>query len=135
MLNQRRKYLLRWRYDYPNKIICGMWSNPGEHPSNKAWCQNKEGLIRASIEGKDILTKKILVLAECDGHDFRNFQWIAAARVPAMSVKGDYTPLTQLVGMKLLTTDRELSVFDTGQTQDNALKNGEKELNFATYGK
>jgi hypothetical protein len=134
MFDAPRKYLLRWRYDYPEGSAYGMWSNPGTHKSNQAWCQNKEGLVRASVEGKDLVTKKVVTLAECDGHSFRVFQWMAAARVPGM-ITGSIKPMSQLIGMKLLTADRELSVFDTGYVHDKPLGNGERLLNFATYGK
>ena len=132
MLGQAPKFLLRWRYDYPNGPRMGMWSNPGGK-GNAAWSQNKEGLIRASVEGKNLKTKEIVTLAQCDGHDFRVFQWIAAAKVPGL-MKGTVRPMTQLIGMKILTGDTEIQILDTGHVQEVPLKEGEKNLNFATYG-
>ena len=111
-----------------------MWGNPGRSRANQAWTQNREGLVRASIEGKDLVTKEIVTLAQCDGHNFRTFQYIAVARAPAL-ITGTIQPMTQLVGMKILTTDYELIVLDTGETGKAKLKDSERNLNFATYGK
>lgn len=134
MLSLPRKYLLRWRYDYPNGSKMGMWSNPGDRKANQAWCQNKEGLVRASIEGKDLVTKEIKTLAECDGHEFRVFQWMAAAKIP-VGLRGSVKPASQLVGMKILTSEKEIAIFDTGQKAERNLPEGDKKLNFKTYGK
>lgn len=135
MQHSQKRYTLRWRYDFRDRpAVYGMWGNPGNGPGNQAWAQNKEGLSRAAVEAKDLDTKEIITLAECDGHDFRNFQWMAIAKVP-MNFKGQITPTSQLVGMKLLTTDFEISVFANGVVKKQPLPESEKKLHFATYGR
>ena len=130
------KYLLRWRYDYPEKVVRGMWSNAGENPANQAWSNNKEGLVRAIIEGKDLKTKEIKVLAECPGEDFRVFQWVASVRMPGGApAGGSVTIAGSIIGMKLLTRDEELTILDTGLGKARPLPESEKNLNFRTYGK
>ena len=128
------KYLLRWKYDYASGNRAGMWSRPGNTPATQAWANNKEGIVRASIEGKDLKTNQVVTLAECDGHDFRTFQWSAVSRVN-LGISGSQTPIPVLVGMKLLTSDHEIEVLVDGQVIRTPLKKGVRNLNFATYGK
>ena len=131
-----RQHLLRWRFDYsgnrPAKY--GIWSRPGETPEVQAWCQNKEGLVRASVEAKDIFTREVRTLAECDGWDFITFQWIAVASLPAI-FRGTVTPLTRVVGLKMVTRETALEVYDTGDVRVAARTDGDKQLNLATFGK
>ena len=50
-----KKYDLRWRFDFSDgKVKYGKWSSPGSTDELKAYCNNREGLIRASIEGKNV---------------------------------------------------------------------------------
>lgn len=124
-------YLLRWRFDFVGRAsVFGMWNSP----VNTAWNQNREGLTRASIEGKDVLTKQTVTLVECDGHDFRNFQWLAIARVnPGM--RGSVSPVPEHIGLKILTTNEEVSVLVTGQCARRTLSEPEKGIQFATFGR
>lgn len=90
--------------------------------------------MRASIEGKNLVTKQTVTLAECDGHDYRNFQWLAISKVnPAFS--GAVTPQVHNIGMKLLTTDQEIMVLNDGHIQKRPLTEDEKKINFATFGR
>jgi len=129
-------YRVRWRFDYLNRpSTYGIWNVPGP-AANQACFQNKEGMIRASIEGEDVKTREIKALAECDGHDFRNFQWMAVGRMLHMPRAGEsMKPLTNLVGMKLLTTNDEYRVYGTGAVEKVPLPESHKMINFATYGK
>lgn len=130
-----RKYVLRWRYDYSNAPAkYGIWSRPGNTPEVQAWRQNKEGLVRASIEAKDISTKEQRTLAECDGWNFVNFQWIAVASTPAL-FKGSVTPLTRLVGLKLMTRESMVEVYDTGEIKVLPRSEEDKTFHYATFGR
>lgn len=124
-------YCLRWRFDFAGKPeVFGMWDSA----VISAWNQNKEGLVRASIEGKHRGTKQTIVLAECDGHDFRNFQWLAVSKVnPGMS--GSVTPVAHNIGAKILTTSDEILVLNDGHVVRRPLTEGEKSINFATFGR
>lgn len=130
MLSSPRKYLLRWCYDYPQGAVSGGWSGTGI----SAWDKNKSGLLRARIEGKDLVTKEVKTLAECPGVDFRVFQWMAAAMVPS-GMSGTIRPMTKLIGLKIMCRDTEIAVLDTGEIQVRDLLEDEKRLSFATYGK
>lgn len=133
---QGRRYRLRWRFDYANgSTKFGIWDNPGTTDHDKAWNKTK-GIVRASIEAKEIATSKIGTIIECKGSAFRNFQWVAAARVPkAIGLKGSITPPTQLVGIKLLTENDEYCVLGTGELKKRPLTDAEKSIQFAAYGK
>lgn len=81
-------------------------------------------------------THHIRTLAECDGHDFRNFQWMAIGRMRGFpSDAADVKPITHLVGMKILTTNSEIIVYGNGSVETKPLPDGVKNVNFATYGK
>jgi hypothetical protein len=126
MFENMEKVKLRWRFDFPDKApSIGMWSLPAQRPEDMAAYQNKEGLVRASIETQDIITQEIKTLAECDGWDFLNFQWISARF-------GLYQGWAKIVGLKLITRDYEIIVFDSGEIERRERR---LDLNFATFGK
>jgi hypothetical protein len=130
---QVRTHDLRWRFDFfgrPSKY--GQWNRPGTTPETQAWCQNKEGLVRASIEGKNMVTKEIETLAECDGHDFVNFQWMAAAKMKPF-FKGTANVAHFLVGLKIITRDSAVEVYPNGEVRKN--ERTEKNVQYATFGK
>lgn len=131
------RYRLRWRFDFANRPSkYGMWNAPGPGASTQAWSQNKEGMVRASVEGEDLRTKETKILAQCDGHDFRNFQWMAVGRLRGFPTDtANVRPITHLVGMKILTTDTEICVFGSGQVETAPLPEPIKQMHFATYGK
>lgn len=140
-MTNARKFLLRWRFDFnrdrPTKR--GMWSHPGPKDdfATKAWCNNAEGLVCAAIEGKNIETRELVTLVECDGADFRNFAWIVAAPLPGFMPKGfgSVTPISYVVGLRLLTRDKDVAVYDNGTAEVKPLTEGIKAINFATFGK
>jgi hypothetical protein len=126
-------YDMRWRYDFKDgRIRYGKWSRPSNTPELQAWRNNDEGLVRASIEGKDMFTGEIKPLAECDGHDFVNFQWIATA---SGNVMKSNSLVHRLMGMKLLTRDYEHCVFPDGSGAVIPRSEADKKINFATFGK
>lgn len=134
------KYRLRWRYDYsgrPSKF--GMWghSGPQNDMATKAWCHNKEGLTRACIEGKDVYTQRIVTLAECEGWDFVNFEWMVNASLPAMLAPGfgSVKPRSRIVGLTLVTRDWRVDIVDTGEVERRPRTAAEKRMNLATFGR
>jgi hypothetical protein len=131
-------YLVRWRYEWPDKPSkYGMWSNPG--PKNdlatKAWFHNKEGLTLAAIEAKNIETKEIKIIVACDGHDFVNFKWLAAASLNPIGLKGSVTPLTRLLGLTLVTREYDYNVYHNGIVEKKARDPEEMKINYATFGR
>jgi hypothetical protein len=101
---------LRWRFDFVNKPSkVGYWSRPGDQHGGHAWSVDKTGLLRAAIEAEDTRTWKELVAAECDGHDFINFEWIGGTTAPMAPLR----PVTlepQIIGMRLHTREKVFSV-------------------------
>lgn len=124
-------FLLRWRYDFVGKsAVFGMWNS--SHIS--AWDRNGPGLVRASIEVKDLATSKTFTRVECDGHDFRTFQWLTIARITP-NFKGSISPRPEHVGLQLLSTNYKYTVLINGQVVKEDLLESERTLNFATYGR
>jgi hypothetical protein len=125
-------FALRWRFDYNNRPTkCGMWGRTTTNPVDCAWSQPRDGLVRASIEGKNIETREILTFAECDGHAYRAFQWAATAAMPLLG--GTAVLKSQLVGLKLLTTDSCLLVDQAGKLTVAPLSDDIKAINFQSY--
>ena len=125
---------MRWRFDFAGRpSIYGKWSSPSVTAHDK----NKEGLVRAAVEGKDRVTGEIKALAECDGHDFVNFQWLATANVPRPMGKweGDVKPVHRLMGMKLVTRNFQFFVMPDGDVVLQQRTEAEKKMNFATFGR
>lgn len=128
-----RRLSLRWRFDFSGRPAkYGQWDKPGETPETQAWCQNKEGLVRASIEGKDVVTKELVTVAECDGWDFVNFQWMAAAIVKPF-FRGTANAAHFLTGLKLITREKAFEAYPTGEMR--LIDRTEKNINYATFGR
>lgn len=126
MMEQFDKFKLRWRFDFASGLTrYGMWSLPAQTQEDMAAYQNKEGLIRASIEAQDILTADVKTLAECDGWDFLNFQWLAARF-------GMYVGWDKIIGLKLITREKVITVLASG---DIKMQPRTLDINFATFGK
>jgi len=132
---QIKMHDMRWRFDYANRPSkWGKWSSPGKTPEVMAYTQNKEGVIRACIEIRDVTTQEIKPLVECDGWDFVNFQWIAIAMTPG-NFMGEVRPVHALVGLKLITRDNEFAAFANGRVMTKIRTEKQKEMNFATFGR
>lgn len=126
------KYLLRWRFDFagkPSKI--GMWNS--DH--SKAWAINKDGLVRAAIEGKDIQTREILTLAACDGHDFCNFKWHGFIKHGSIGHGKTAQFRPTLVGLILQTSDLDVMIMMNGEAMTKQRTEYDKQFNYAGYGK
>ena len=121
-------YLLRWRFDFADKPVrYGMWSQAGTRDEDKASFVNTAGLVRASIEGKNVSTREIKTLAECDGHDYVLFKWNAAYISHGSFSAGKHV----LTGLKLVTREIELDVFSTGDVRVEARPQEDINFNYA----
>ena len=113
-MSNPQKFLLRWCFEYsdhkPKK--CGMWSHPGVHQTEQAWCQDKTNLLRATIEGKDVITRKIIPLASVSGDDFVNFAWIKASF--AAGLKGSGVLPGKIIGLMLVSRDEMVKIYANG---------------------
>lgn len=135
MTAEHPKYLLRWCFEYadhkPRKF--GMWSHPGDFDTEKAWCQSKENLLRACIEGKDFLTREIMVLAELPGPDFVNFQWIAKG-VQRGDPRGEKVPW-RILGLMLVSRDQKIKIYDTGMVENEKHNIDYGRINLSGFGR
>jgi hypothetical protein len=132
---QLKRFDMRWRFDYANRPAkYGKWSHSGYTNECKAWCQPKDGLVRACIEGKEVGTNQVMTLAECDGWDFVNFKWMAVAMAPG-NFRGTIQPLHALTGMRLVTRENETLVFPNGQTKVEPRSDEDKRFHYATFGR
>jgi len=129
------KYKLRWCFEYKNgSIKYGMWSHSGPKGDlhTKAWANNKD-IAYALIERKDN-NAAIKQIVRCDHTRFLNFQWLTnGCSINPLKIKGNVTPLTWIVGLKMMTTDCEIDCFGDGRIVPSDLKN--KNIHFKTFGK
>lgn len=105
---------LRWRFDWLNRPTkYGAWTDPGapNDVGTKAWMQPKEHIVRAAIEAKHRRTRKISILAECDGHEFIEFRWISAAPIPT---GGTFKIYGAIQGMTLVTPSEKIHAYING---------------------
>lgn len=89
-----------------------MWSRPAVLPSDMAAMQPRDNIARASVEGKNVVTREVITLAECDGWDWCLFQWMEEMRYQM----GDTAAAAKtIVGMQLVTRSIWVEVKDTGE--------------------
>jgi hypothetical protein len=123
------RFLLRWRLEYrdrPPKY--SIWNMSGIAQSDQAWCQTRNGLSRAIIEAKDLVTREIKVIVDCPADIFRLFQWIAIQKLDFKSTRKD----ARNVGIALVTNDLRIEAYEWGQVIQRPLINGEQKVNFTS---
>jgi hypothetical protein len=133
------KYRIRWRYDWLDRASkCGMWSLTTKNEIDQAWNKQKENLMFASVEGKTPEGETV-TLCQVAGQDFCFFQWMAVASAPALALVGSnrkpFTPVTKLIGIKLVTRYENISVFDTGHIFREPRSAEDQAYNYAAFGK
>lgn len=126
------KYLLRWRFDYINKPSkAGLWMQHGPNPSDQAWCQSREGLLYARVEGKHLQDRTVSILAECPAADFCLFQW-NAAQITGPKFQPIGGPI--IVGIHLVTRYFDILVLADGSVKMNPRSEQEQKFHYETYG-
>jgi len=137
MVADHPKYLLRWRFVYSDHKTTksGMWNYPGDFDTEKAWCQSKENLLVAKIEGKDFITREIVTLAQVDGHDFVNLGWISSASIPGIKIQGSKKLEGRIIGLMLVSRKQKVKIFTNGQAEieDHNIDYGR--INLAGFGR
>lgn len=130
-------YRLRWRYEFkdgrPPKY--GQWSNPGDIDKEGSWRVNKDNLSRAAVESECQRTWQEKTVAECEGWDFVNFEWMAVAAVPGFSNQMTIHPRGQIVGLTLVTRDLQLACFINGEQAVRARSEDDKKIHLAGFGR
>lgn len=136
-----RLYRLRWRFDFAGKNPkYGIWNDSGgkqdEAFGSSAWCTNKNGLVRASIEGECQHTWAVKTLVQCDGHDFVNFWWRKATPAPFMLQHAQSLEIQgQLIGCTLETRETLFKVKVDGTIEMAPKTEADKRINLAGFGK
>ena len=125
-----QRFLLRWRFEYNDKAPkYGMWGDSGH--GVEAWNQPRNGMTRAQIEAKDIISRETKIIVDCPACDYRLFQWIAIQRLNPKS----QGLLQKNVGLCLWTNDQKIEAYEWGEVVQKPLINGEKNIHFATDGR
>ena len=126
---------LRWRFDYLSRPAkYGQWSRPDERDEDKAYRQNKEGLLLASIEGKNRKTFEVVTLCDVPATEFVMFEWMAAASMRPF-FNGTAKTRTQLLGLAIKTREHILAVYPDGSVHKTDRTEAEKAINYQSYGK
>ena len=123
------RYRLRWRFDFAQKPTkFGIWNGAG-NPSDGAWKVNKDGLVRAAVEGEDIFTYETRLLAEVQGSDYATCEWDAYTRIPGFYKSTQpINPRVYIAGMSLVSREERLTVFVDGTIGRRPLTDEEKQF-------
>lgn len=135
MILGAKKYLLRWRFDFANSPTrMGMWNStgPSQHGAQMAWSTNKENMVLAQIEGKDIYTNETKTLVACEGHNFVNMKWYAAISCGSFN-RGQYPG--QIIGLILQTREQDVLYLVDGRYGVKNRTEQDKNFNYAGFGK
>ena len=128
----QKKFSLRWRFDFaasPSVFSCWDYSAP----NFEAWRYGqKNGLLRACIEGKDLLTKETILLAESGHEDFCLFQWNAAAAM----ILGQQGKLNaHNIGLTMVMRREKVTILIDGSAQITARSEAEQNAHYETFGR
>lgn len=126
-----RQFRLRWRFDFADgRCKRGVWNGASPRHEDGAWAVNKTGLLKALVEGEDIATSEMSVLAEADGPDYVSAQWEAYSRVPgSMNPRVGALKLRPTIsGLTLVLRDEAVSVYVDGRVERRQLRAEEKNL-------
>lgn len=105
------RWQFRWRFEFASKPTkTGQW-NGASRVEDSASMVNKEGLVRAIVEGKHWLTKEVRVFADCPGPDYVNFEHLA------VRISNDQSVRHFVYGMRLRSRYWVASCFADGSTE------------------
>ncbi len=131
------KYALRWRLEYQGGVRSrvGLWMDPGHLPEHQAWRQCKEGVTRALIEGRSVLTGEVRVMAECAGENFCLFKWLAIHALE-MSPSGRIgAGRSRIYGLRIVTRDEHADVYANGEAAASPRPADDKDFHYAAFGR
>lgn len=131
------KYVLRWAIEYNDGCNArrGLWMDRAVgDEEHQAWRHCGPNVARAFIEAKDIVTRKVHVIAEVNGQDFRFFQWLGvhATTFSGYKIQGVAERIT---GLKILGRDEAAEVFADGTVRLVSLSQDDLKFHFAAYGR
>ena len=97
-----------------------------------AWSTNKECLVCAQIEGKDIHTREVITLAACEGHEFVNMKWYAAFK-SGFFATGKFPG--SIIGMIMQTRELDVLYLIDGNHATKIRTGEDKKFHYAGFGK
>jgi len=122
------KYRLRWRFDFVDgKTKYGIWDGASDLFKDKAAAVNKNGLLRASIEGEKIGEWTVKTLLEVDGHKYVSAEWLASASVGAFGNGSSTSPGT-IVGLGFILDDKKVWIYKNGTGGSRMLTENDKKF-------
>lgn len=110
------KYLLRWVFNYYSGMVRrGCWSQEGTE-ANRAYNQDKAGLVTVEVESKDIHTNEIKTVFSVPSWNYDEFQWMASAVINPMEIKGKVVLPKRIFGCVLVAKTHKYNVTIAGNT-------------------
>lgn len=127
-----RQFRLRWRFDFADgRIKRGVWNGASPRAEDGAWAVNKTGLLKALVEGEDIASSELHVLAEAPGPDYVSASWEAYSRMPGGGLPPGMNAVKLrpvIAGLTLILRDEAVSVYVDGRVERRLLRAEEKNL-------
>lgn len=130
-----KKYVLRFGFEYHDgrKSWRSQWDRTGPNQCDSAWAQTKTNLRCACIEAKDVQTRQVTTIVQCDGHEFVNFEWLAVIGVPLGAKQ--VTAEGKNVGAVLVTRNDRITVLSDGTAQIQKRSEADKQLHLTGFGR
>lgn len=123
----QRMYRLRWRFDFVDgRVKRGIWMDSSGKKCDGASHVNKNGLIRACIEGEHVKTFETVTFVEVEGPRYVSTQWDMVARMRT-GFRGEK------IGLSFLTDKEKVSVLVNGQVGMRDLTQEERKFKLAEY--
>jgi hypothetical protein len=130
----KRIYRLRIRFDFKDKKSWkSIWNSTSRNPKDMAAYVNKNGLVRAAIEGEKLLGYAQSTLLEIDGHDYVTSQWEASVSVPINPGTKTYKRQADIVGLSLITREEKITIFVDGSMSRRNLTEEEKKFKITEH--
>lgn len=125
---KNKYYWLRWRFEYSDgkPPVYGQWGRQGEK-NTQAWCTDKNNLLYACIEAKDLIQKTVSVVAAVKGEDFLNFSWKAR--------KSLFGGNTEVIGLEILSRDEIVTVLVDGRAFKEPRPKDDYNFHYEGFGK
>lgn len=128
-------YELRWVLHFNNgkNSKFGQWNTDTKSIDDSPSFLNKNNLMFACIERRDISTGEVEEVVSCKGQDFCLFKFIAVAPV-SISTSLVQKPISKLIGIKLVSRDVDIDVFiDRKNVMLRKRSKEEKEINYKGF--
>jgi hypothetical protein len=121
-----RKYRLRWKFVYTNRVKVGVWDLASANVGDKSSAQSRQDLVRIVLEGEDRMTFKIRTLFECSAEDFTAIRGEAYSKVPLGSLAHPVKAVSNLYGISVHTQKEKVTVLVNGSIERRLLTEAEK---------